>query len=120
MLKENYDLEGALREYVALLEKEAYFEAHEVLEEVWHPLRKADHPLKNLAKGLINGAIAFEHLKRDRENAALKARKVMRSFDRYKRLAASDIEHIQLFQNACQMIEILKSRHSEVFDVLVP
>ena len=42
----NYDLEGALKAYLLLLDKEEYFEAHEVLEEAWHPLRLKDHPLK--------------------------------------------------------------------------
>ena len=64
----NEDLEGALKEYLTLMNKEEYFEAHEALEEAWHPLRKADYPLKNLVKGLINGAVAFEHIKRDGQN----------------------------------------------------
>jgi predicted metal-dependent hydrolase len=101
MLKMNYDLEGALKAYLLLLDKEEYFEAHEVLEEAWHPLRKADHPLKNLAKGLINGAIAFEHIKRDRNEAHQKAKKVMASFE--------------FFEEACQKIEALKMKHVKVF-----
>ncbi len=64
MLTMNDDLEGALEAYLERLEKEAYFDAHEVLEEAWHPLRLAKNPLANLLKGLINGAIAFEHIKR--------------------------------------------------------
>lgn len=120
MLKENHDLEGALREYLSLLEQEAYFDAHEVLEEAWHPLRKSDHPLKNLVKGLINGAIAFEHIKRNRQNAAELARRVIASFERHKHLSTDQIEYAALFEEACQVIENLKSKHSEVFDVLVP
>jgi hypothetical protein len=49
MLKMNDDMEGALIAYLILLDKEAYFEAHEVLEEVWHPLRKRDQPFKKFA-----------------------------------------------------------------------
>lgn len=120
MLKENHDLEGALREYVSLLEQEAYFDAHEVLEEAWHPLRKAKHPLSNLVKGLINGAIAFEHIKRNRQNAAQAARKVIASFERHKELCTEHIEYAWLFKRSRQKIENLKSKHSEVFDVLVP
>ena len=120
MLKENHDLEGALREYVLLLEQEAYFDAHEVLEEAWHPLRKSKHPLRNLAKGLINGAIAFEHIKRDRKNAAELARRVIVSFERHKYLCTDQIAHAQLFDTACKKIEQLKIQYKEVFDVLVP
>ena len=116
----NNDLEGALKEYLRLLDEEEYFEAHEVLEEAWHPLRLNKHPLRNLAKGLINGAIAFEHIKRDRQNAGDKARRVIASFERHKHLCTDHIEHAVLFKQSCQIIENLKSKRSEVFDVLVP
>jgi predicted metal-dependent hydrolase len=119
MLKMNNDLEGALKVYLRLMNEEEYFEAHEVLEEAWHPLRLSNHPLKNLAKGLINGAIAFEHLKRDRHNADNKARKVIASFERHKHLCINEIDHSQLFTTACKKIEELKRQHKEVFDVLV-
>lgn len=119
MLKMNHDLEGALKEYMILLDKEEYFEAHEVLEEAWHPLRLSDHPLRNLVKGLINGAITFEHIKRNRKKMPAKAQKVIASYERYKHMSRPEIEHAPLFADACQKIEALKRRHQEVFDVLV-
>jgi hypothetical protein len=115
----NHDLEGALQAYLTLLDQEEYFEAHEVLEEAWHPLRLSSHPLSNLVKGLINGAITFEHIKRDRKNMPAKARKVITSYERYKGLVTPQIEHVELFLQACEKIEALKARHKEVFDVLV-
>ena len=119
MLKMNDDLEGALKEYLQLLDEEEYFEAHEVLEEAWHPLRLSKHPLSNLAKGLINGAITFEHIKRNRKNVQDKAQRVIASYERYKHLCTDSIEHAVLFKQACQKIESLKIKHAEVFDVLV-
>ena len=65
LLIENFDLENAIKAYISLLKNQKYFDAHEALEEAWHPLRKSNHSLKNLAKGLINGAICFEHIKRN-------------------------------------------------------
>lgn len=115
----NDDLEGALKEYLKLLEDEEYFEAHEVLEEAWHPLRLGNHPLANLAKGLINGAITFEHIKRNRKNMKKKAQTVIASFERHKHLSTNEIEHAELFTQACEKIESLKQKHKEVFDVLV-
>ena len=112
-------IQGALKEYLRLLDEEEYFDAHEVLEEAWHPLRLNKHPLSNLAKGLINAAIAFEHLKRDRQNAQAKARKVIVSFDRHKQLCTDEIDQSQLFITACKKIEQLKIQYKEVFDVLV-
>jgi hypothetical protein len=115
----NDDLEGALREYLALLDREEYFEAHEVLEEAWHPLRLSGHPLRNLVKGLINGAITFEHIKRNSKNMPFKAQKVIASYERYKHMSTSRIEYAELFARACKKIELLKVKHNEVFDVLV-
>ena len=88
----NEDLEGALKTYLQLLEEEEYFEAHEVLEEAWHSLRLNNHPLKNLAKGLINGAITFEHIKRNRDNASNKAQMVIASYERHKKLLIEQIQ----------------------------
>lgn len=120
MLTMNEDLEGALKAYLVLLDEEEYFEAHEVLEEAWHPLRLSKHPLANLVKGLINGAVTFEHIKRNRKNVQEKARRVIASYERYKHLCTDTIEHAELFKQACQKIEALKAKHAEVFDVLVP
>lgn len=108
MLKMNEDLESALKGYLGLLDEEEYFEAHEVLEEAWHPLRLKKDPLANLVKGLINAAIAFEHMKRNKKSAKAKAHKVLASFERHKYLATKDIKYYALFESAIQKIEALK------------
>ena len=107
MLKENHNLEEALEEYLTLLEQEQYYDAHEALEEAWHPLRKANHPLKNLVKGLINAAVSFEHLKRNKTDAKRKATTVYKSFDKHKHLLIEGIEHYKLFKEACEKVERL-------------
>lgn len=111
----NDDLEGALIAYLKLLDEEEYFEAHEVLEEAWHPLRLKKHALANLVKGFINGAITFEHVKRNRKNVKDKAQKVIGSYERYKHLCTDEIEHAILFKQALQKIEALKQKHAEIF-----
>ncbi len=120
MLTMNDDLKGALKRYLVLMDEAAYFEAHEVLEEAWHPLRLKKDPLANLVKGLINAAVGFEHIRRQRDDYAQKARKVMASFERHHTLCKEGIEHYILFAAACQKAEILKQKHAGVFDVLVP
>jgi len=105
------ELNIALQSYLKELKKEEYFDAHETLEEAWHPLRKSDHPLKNLVKGLINGAISFEHLKRNRTDARRKALQVLKSFERHKHLCHEGIEDYELFKKACAEIEVLKEKH---------
>ncbi len=118
MPKMNEDLEGALQAYLQLLDAQEYFEAHEVLEEAWHPLRLRKDPLANLAKGLINGAVAFEHLKRNRPGAEDRACRVIVSYERYKTLAAPNIVYGVLFMEACEKIERLKHQYSPVFEGL--
>jgi len=108
----NNDLEYALQNYIMLLQKEDYFDAHEVLEEAWHPLRKANHPLKNLTKGLINAAICFEHIKRNRKESQRKANQVLKSFERHKYLCIEGIESFELFNESCKKVEDLKKVHN--------
>ena len=91
--------------FLDLLEKREYFEAHEILEEAWHYMRRKKDPLVNLVKGLINGAIAFEHIKRDRVNAKNKALKVIKSFDRHKELYNYDIREARLLVIASNLVE---------------
>ena len=109
MLVMNHDLKGALEAYLRLLEQTSYYEAHEVLEEAWHPLRLRKDPLANLLKGLINGAIAFEHIKRAKKNNKDKALRVIASYERYKHLATKEIPHYNLFQQSIDTIESLKT-----------
>ena len=111
----NEDIEDALKQYIVLLDAERYFEAHEILEEVWYPRRLNKDPLANLLKGLINGAVAFEHLKRNCKNAVEKARKVMVAYDRYKVLCIGKIRYALFFRVACEKIEELKNEHPEVW-----
>ena len=108
----NYDLKEALRDYIKLLNQEAYLDAHEALEEAWHPLRLSNHPLKNLVKGLINAAIAFEHLKRNRDNAEHRALKVIASYERHKHLVRYGIVNYELFEEAIQKVETIKKQHT--------
>jgi len=115
MLMINEDLEDALKKYIKLLKKEEYFKAHEVLEEGWHPLRLKKDPLANLIKGFINGAIAFEHIKRNKKNMPNKAKKVLASYERYKERVQTTTKHQHLFSEAKEILEGLKKRHKAVF-----
>jgi len=111
MKNKSNHLENVLEEYLTLLNNHLYFEAHEILEEAWHPLRKENHPLKNLVKGLINGAICFEHLKRNKSDSKRKALTVLNSFERHKHLCIQNILYFKAFQKACLKIESLKKEH---------
>jgi uncharacterized protein YqgQ len=78
-IKKGSILQNALILYKRLILKEEYFEAHEVLEEEWHKIRKSDNNLKWALKGLINAAVALELKKRKRNNF----KKVWNTFEKY-------------------------------------
>jgi len=104
-------LKGALLTYRYLMERGAYFEAHEVLEEAWHPLRLRKDPLANLLKGLINAAVALEHLKRGGENAERKAQRVLCAYERHLPLCQEGIRYYREFRAACHTVAQLKIKY---------
>ena len=65
-----------------LINNGQFFEAHEVLEEFWHTIRKTDNPYKNVYRGFINAAVAMELKKRGRNNY----KKVWATYEKYKPL----------------------------------
>ena len=74
-----------LFEFYRLLEQEMFFEAHELLEELWKRSKK-DPNLKEttrVLKGFINAAIAFEHIKRDRPKSKRVAQRAFGAFLKY-------------------------------------
>ena len=56
-----------LAEFVALYRARRFFDAHEVLEEVW---RRSDAPPMRFLQGLIQWAVAFEHHRRGNAHGA--------------------------------------------------
>ena len=60
--------EETLREGVRLFNEERFWEAHEVLEEIWHPARGED---RNLIQGLILTAAAFVHYQKDEASVCI-------------------------------------------------
>ena len=77
---------------MALIKKEKYFEAHEVLEEYWHTIRKTSNPYKNVYRGFINAAVAMELKKRGRKNY----KKVWLTYEKYKPLYMQEKEFIEI------------------------
>ena len=74
--------------------KEQFFEAHEVLEEYWHTIKKTNHPYKNVYRGFINAAVAMELKKRGRESY----KKVWNNFEKYKPLYMQKREFIEIME----------------------
>lgn len=70
-----------LKEYINLLKKERYFDAHEALEEIWFPRRFEDDDEMKLLKGFINAAVSFELKKRGREEPS---KRVWKNYLKYR------------------------------------
>jgi len=76
-----------------LILKERFYEAHEVLEEFWHTIRKTDNPYKNVYRGFINAAVAMELKKRGRNYE-----KVWKTYEKYKPLYLQKEEFIEIME----------------------
>ncbi len=62
-----------IERFMELMEAQRFYDAHEVLEEVWFPRRFEDNDEIRLLKGFINAAVSFELIKRGRETPGKKA-----------------------------------------------
>ena len=105
-------LEETLQVFIKDLEEERFYDAHEDMEAYWHTIRRTDHPLKNLCKGFINGATAFELIRLGRYDAA---RRVWGTHEKYLPLLQEGIEAYALFAEANRLLLALKAQHREVF-----
>ena len=75
-----------------LIINQEYFEAHEILEEYWHTIRKTDNPYKNVYRGFINAAVALELKRRGKDNY----KKVWLTYEKYKPLYMKKREFIEV------------------------
>lgn len=55
-----------IEEFKHLIEQQKFYEAHEVLEEIWFPIRKKKSDCSSVLKGFINGAVSLELNKREK------------------------------------------------------
>jgi len=76
-------MKSKLDEFVKCLDKKQYFNAHEVIEEIWYPRRFEDNDEMRLLKGFINSAVCFELRKRGKES---QSQRVWKNYLKYKPL----------------------------------
>ena len=69
-----------INKFIVCINETRYFDAHEVLEEVWFPRRFEDDAEMKLIKGFINAAVSFELIKRGRLEAS---KKVWKNYEKY-------------------------------------
>jgi hypothetical protein len=83
----------ALREGIDLFNQERFWEAHEVLEEIWHPATGVD---REIIQGLILAAAAFVHYQKNEASVCLsilgRAKDKLGVTDQFRSL---DIKHLR-------------------------
>ncbi len=105
------ELKEALEIFIRDLEEARFYDAHEDMETYWHTIRKTDHPLKNLCKGFINGATAFELIRLERYEAAIR---VWQTHEKYLGLLKEDIEEYALFVKANNILYNLHDKYQNI------
>ncbi len=93
-----------------LIDKQKFYEAHEVLEELWFPKRKSKDPDTLLLKAFINASVSFELKKRGK---TMQAKKVWKNYEKY-------IEHINIcsqknFYHFISIKSLLEQKYKELF-----
>ncbi|MEJ2372594.1 MAG: DUF309 domain-containing protein [Sulfurimonas sp.] len=68
--------------FIECIEKNHFYEAHEILEEVWFPRRFENCIEVQLLKGFINAAVSFELIKRGR---IIQSKKVWANYLKYRK-----------------------------------
>ncbi len=97
-------MKKSLELFIDDLKRDDFYAAHEDLEHYWHTIRKGEHPLKNLCKGFINGATAFELVKRGNMDGA---KRLWSAYEKYFPLMREGIENYALFCEADQLLRAL-------------
>ena len=97
--------------FIKDLEEERFYDAHEDMEAYWHTIRRTDHPLRNLCKGFINGATAFELIRLGRNDAA---RRVWATHEKYLPLLEEGIEEYALFSRANDLLLPLREQYQDI------
>ncbi len=98
-------MQKTLETFIQNLQDEAFAEAHEVMEHQWKHYKKEGHPLTKLLKGYINGATAFELLRRGKREGAVRLWGV---YEKYLPALQEGIESYALFVEADRLLQVLK------------
>ena len=99
-----------------LMDNELFFEAHEIMENVWIFFKENNHPFEKLSKGLTNAAISLEHIKRNTKGAKRKALITMGAFDRFKNNLDMQVEFYDYFSSSTRLVENFKKRYKYIFN----
>ncbi len=107
---QTYEKLDVLREGVQLFNEERFWEAHEVLERVWHPAKGVE---RDIIQGMILTAAALVHAQKDRNDTALNMLRKARE----KLGTEGDYQGIDLNQVRQRIGDMLQARSPEPFKI---
>jgi hypothetical protein len=76
-------MKSKIDNFMACLEEERFYDAHEALEEVWFPRRFEDSNEIKLLKGFINASVSFELY---RKGKIKQSKKIWMNYLKYRQL----------------------------------
>ena len=85
-------MKKSFNKFKTLIIQQKYFEAHEVLEEIWQDMRKSLHPDRDIIRGFINAAVSLELKKRNKNNYL----KVWNTYQKHKRKIKNQSLYVEL------------------------
>ena len=100
-------MKQTLDRFIDALNEDRFKDAHEIMEHTWKKYKSQNHPLTKLLKGFINGATAFELIKRGNKDGAIRLWQV---YEKYLPLMSSDIEEFESFHKANKILQKLKQQ----------
>jgi len=99
-----------LEEFTLCIDEKRYYDAHEVLEEIWYPRRFEKSDEMNLLKGFINASVSFELVKRGREKPSQKA---WNTYLKYRPLLYKvESPFLNEYHSLARAVEKLKNTHT--------
>lgn len=99
-----------LNKAISEINEHMFFDAHETLELIWYPRRFEHSKEIKLIKGLINGVISLELLKRGKADAA---KKVWKNYLKHRPLLYNiSSPHLNTYHKMSRQIESIKNTKS--------
>ena len=99
-----------VEEFKRLIDEKSFYKAHEVLEELWFPIRHTKDDYCLILKGFINGAVAMELDKREKQ---LQCKKVHQTYLKYVSLEKIQrTEYQEIFK---ELRSFMDKRFEDIF-----
>ena len=107
-------ISSKIEEFLLCIQEQRFYDAHEVLEEVWFPLRFENSNELKLIKGFINASVSFELFKRGRIE---QSKKVWANYLKYRSLLYKiDSDNKNMYYQISRHLETINHNKIEMIE----